>query len=207
VLSASLALAAALPLHADDSKVLRIITWASYVPSEVIAQFRKETGIEVQVTLSNNEEMISKLRATGGAGFDLAGPERRHHIRRRAKIGHFDVEAFVAEIALLVRDEDRCVARAAGRPNRYRLRGCCAGWHRQSVQEYAYDEPERRLPQARFSLAIECSQFTNIRMREQLRGRPDRRKFRACSFDRVVRRQASRKGLRTPPSGSSAKMA
>ena len=36
----------------------------------------KETGIQVQVTLSNNEEMISKLRATGGAGFDLAQPSQ-----------------------------------------------------------------------------------------------------------------------------------
>jgi spermidine/putrescine transport system substrate-binding protein len=70
------ALAAALPVQADDSRVLRIITWASYVPADVIAQFRKETGIEVQVTLSNNEEMISKLRATGGAGFDLAQPSQ-----------------------------------------------------------------------------------------------------------------------------------
>jgi spermidine/putrescine transport system substrate-binding protein len=63
----------ALPAHAD---ALRIITWASYVPPEVIAQFKKETGIDVQVTLSNNEEMISKLRATGGAGFDLAQPSQ-----------------------------------------------------------------------------------------------------------------------------------
>src|SRR5271170_3540850 len=62
--------------QADDAKVLRIISWADYVPAEVIAQFKKETGIEVQVTLSNNEEMISKLRATGGAGFDLAQPSQ-----------------------------------------------------------------------------------------------------------------------------------
>ncbi len=61
---------------ADDAKVLRIITWADYVPAELIAQFAKETGIQVQVTLSNNEEMISKLRATGGAGFDLAQPSQ-----------------------------------------------------------------------------------------------------------------------------------
>lgn len=38
----------------------------------MVAQFEEETGIDVQVTLSNNEDMISKLRATGGAGFDLA---------------------------------------------------------------------------------------------------------------------------------------
>jgi spermidine/putrescine transport system substrate-binding protein len=62
--------------RADDSKKLRIISWADYVPAEVIADFKKETGIQVEVTLSNNEEMISKLRATGGAGFDLAQPSQ-----------------------------------------------------------------------------------------------------------------------------------
>lgn len=62
--------------NADDAKKLRIITWADYVPAEVIAQFKQETGIQVEVALSNNEEIISKLRATGGAGFDLAQPSQ-----------------------------------------------------------------------------------------------------------------------------------
>src|ERR1700734_3734618 len=61
---------------ADDAKKLRLITWADYAPADVIAQFKQETGIEVEVTLSNNEEIISKLRATGGAGFDLAQPSQ-----------------------------------------------------------------------------------------------------------------------------------
>jgi spermidine/putrescine transport system substrate-binding protein len=73
---AALALLVTATTHADDSKVLRIISWADYVPAELVAQFRAETGIQVQVTLSNNEEMISKLRATGGAGFDLAQPSQ-----------------------------------------------------------------------------------------------------------------------------------
>jgi spermidine/putrescine transport system substrate-binding protein len=72
----ALALLAAGAIRADDAKVLKIISWADYVPADVIAAFRKETGIQVQVTLSNNEEMISKLRATGGAGFDLAQPSQ-----------------------------------------------------------------------------------------------------------------------------------
>jgi spermidine/putrescine transport system substrate-binding protein len=55
---------------------LRLITWSDYAPADVIAQFKKETGIQVDVTLSNNEEIISKLRATGGAGFDLAQPSQ-----------------------------------------------------------------------------------------------------------------------------------
>jgi spermidine/putrescine transport system substrate-binding protein len=60
----------------DSSKRLRIITWADYVPADIIAEFKKETGIQVELTLSNNEEMISKLHATGGAGYDLAQPSQ-----------------------------------------------------------------------------------------------------------------------------------
>jgi spermidine/putrescine transport system substrate-binding protein len=55
---------------------LRILTWADYVPADLVAAFKKETGIDVEITLSNNEEIISKLRATGGAGFDLAQPSQ-----------------------------------------------------------------------------------------------------------------------------------
>jgi spermidine/putrescine transport system substrate-binding protein len=59
-----------------DSPKLRIISWADYVPADLVADFKKETGIDVEVTLSNNEEIISKLRATGGAGYDLAQPSQ-----------------------------------------------------------------------------------------------------------------------------------
>ena len=70
VLAAGLAaIGLATTAFAQDNK-LKIITWGDYVPADVVAQFKKETGIDVEVTLSNNEEMISKLRATGGAGFD-----------------------------------------------------------------------------------------------------------------------------------------
>jgi spermidine/putrescine transport system substrate-binding protein len=71
-----LGLACICGLARADGQKLRIITWADYVPADLIAAFTKETGIEVEVTLSNNEEMISKLRATGGAGYDLAQPSQ-----------------------------------------------------------------------------------------------------------------------------------
>ncbi|WP_425434227.1 extracellular solute-binding protein [Marinobacter zhejiangensis] len=61
---------------ATAGEELRLITWGGYAPDEVVAQFEEETGIDVKVTLSNNEDMISKLRATGGAGFDLAQPSQ-----------------------------------------------------------------------------------------------------------------------------------
>ncbi len=72
VLAASV-LATALPARAET---LRLLTWGDYAPAALIKKFEAETGITVQVTLSNNEDMISKLRATGGAGFDLAQPSQ-----------------------------------------------------------------------------------------------------------------------------------
>ena len=59
-----------------QEKTLRLLTWADYAPADIVTQFEKESGYKVEVTLSNNEEMISKLRATGGAGFDLAQPSQ-----------------------------------------------------------------------------------------------------------------------------------
>ncbi len=59
-----------------QEKTLRLLTWADYAPADIVAQFEKESGYKVELTLSNNEEMISKLRATGGAGFDLAQPSQ-----------------------------------------------------------------------------------------------------------------------------------
>ena len=59
-----------------QEKTLRLLTWGDYAPADIVAAFEKESGYKVEVTLSNNEEMISKLRATGGAGFDLAQPSQ-----------------------------------------------------------------------------------------------------------------------------------
>ncbi|MDO6462319.1 extracellular solute-binding protein [Granulosicoccaceae sp. 1_MG-2023] len=67
------ALFASSQILADE---LRLLTWGGYAPDEVVEAFEKETGIDVKVTKSNNEDMISKLRATGGGGFDLAQPSQ-----------------------------------------------------------------------------------------------------------------------------------
>lgn len=58
-----------------SAETLRLLTWGSYAPDEVVKLFEEEyPDIKVEVTFSNNEEMIAKLRATGGTGFDLAQP-------------------------------------------------------------------------------------------------------------------------------------
>ncbi|MBI1245149.1 MAG: extracellular solute-binding protein [Alphaproteobacteria bacterium] len=89
-----------------NAQTLRLITWADYAPKEVIEQFTKETGIAVEVTLSNNEEIISKLRATQGAGFDLAqpsqdrilGPQQDFNIYKPLDMSKIKTEQFIASM-------------------------------------------------------------------------------------------------------------
>lgn len=61
--------------HAASTE-FRLLTWKGYAPAELVERFEKETGYKVRVTYSNNEEMIAKLRATRGGGFDLAQPSQ-----------------------------------------------------------------------------------------------------------------------------------
>ncbi|SNR75870.1 extracellular solute-binding protein [Puniceibacterium sediminis] len=72
------------PAHADT---LRLLTWGGYAPDAVIDLFEAETGHTVEVTLSNNEEMVAKLRATGGGGFDLAQPSQDRIAGPQAEFG------------------------------------------------------------------------------------------------------------------------
>ena len=54
----------------------------------MIAKFEEENpDITVEVTYSNNEDMIAKLRATGGAGFDLAQPSHDRINAAQAEYG------------------------------------------------------------------------------------------------------------------------
>jgi spermidine/putrescine transport system substrate-binding protein len=70
------ALLLALTLPAAAAETLELLTWKGYAPNTLIEKFQQETGITVKPTYTNNEEMIAKLRATRGAGFDLAQPSQ-----------------------------------------------------------------------------------------------------------------------------------
>ncbi len=72
----AIAFTVALSTSAMAGQTLKLLTWKGYAPQELVDKFEKETGIKVELTLSNNEEMIAKLRATRGAGFDLAQPSQ-----------------------------------------------------------------------------------------------------------------------------------
>jgi spermidine/putrescine transport system substrate-binding protein len=70
-----------------QAETLKLLTWKGYAPKELVDKFQAETGITVEVTYSNNEEMIAKLRATRGAGFDLAQPSQDRISSVQAEFG------------------------------------------------------------------------------------------------------------------------
>ncbi|RIY34717.1 hypothetical protein CKF58_07780 [Psittacicella hinzii] len=56
-------------------KVLYVYNWTEYIPTNVLKQFTKETGIEVRYsTYESNEELYSKLKLVKGEGYDLIFP-------------------------------------------------------------------------------------------------------------------------------------
>ena len=51
---------------------LIIFTWADYVNEDVVAAFEEETGVQVYFSyFDSNEEMLTKLSAASGVGYDL----------------------------------------------------------------------------------------------------------------------------------------
>jgi spermidine/putrescine transport system substrate-binding protein len=127
-----------------DNQKLRIISWADYIPAEVIAAFRKETGIEVEVTLSNNEEMISKLRATGGAGYDLAqpsvdrisGPQREFGIYKPLDLSKVKMEQFQPAILEVVRKNTTVDGKQFGLPYVWGTDGLVVNTKKAKVADY-----------------------------------------------------------------------
>ncbi|WKE67313.1 extracellular solute-binding protein [Gallaecimonas kandeliae] len=66
--------AAAFGAQAAD-KTLNLYVWSEYIPEEVIDNFTKDTGIEVNLTTyESNEAMFAKLKLTEGAGYDVVVP-------------------------------------------------------------------------------------------------------------------------------------
>src|ERR1700716_750183 len=130
--------------HADSQK-LRILTWADYVPADLIAAFKKETGIDVEVTLSNNEEMISKLRATGGAGYDLAQPSQDRIASTQREFGiykPFDLtkvkpDQFQPEFLDIVRKNTTLDGKVYGLPYLWGTDGLVANTKRAKVGDYS----------------------------------------------------------------------
>jgi len=66
---------AAPPQQEQGERVLRMLTWEGYAPEELVNKFTEATGIKVEVTyIGDNNELIAKMAATNGVGYDLVSP-------------------------------------------------------------------------------------------------------------------------------------
>ncbi|MFA6892449.1 MAG: extracellular solute-binding protein [Sphaerochaetaceae bacterium] len=60
-----------------EDKVLYLYNWTYYTPDDILASFKKETGITVIVdNFASNEEMFAKVQAGGAKGYDLIVPSQ-----------------------------------------------------------------------------------------------------------------------------------
>jgi spermidine/putrescine transport system substrate-binding protein len=64
------------PLQAlAEDKIVNVYAWSGEIPDTVVRQFEKATGIRVNLsTYDNNEIMYAKLRANKHAGYDVVNP-------------------------------------------------------------------------------------------------------------------------------------
>ncbi|MEZ5706946.1 MAG: extracellular solute-binding protein [Burkholderiaceae bacterium] len=130
--------------HADD-KTLRLLTWGGYAPKEVIEQFTQETGYKVEVTTSNNEEMISKLRATGGAGFDLAqpsqdriaGPQAEFRIYKPLDLGKLKTDLFIPSMLKSTEKNTTVKGKVYGVPHIWGTDGLVVNTKTSNATDYA----------------------------------------------------------------------
>jgi spermidine/putrescine transport system substrate-binding protein len=59
----------------SSSGEVNVICWTGYLPDTFLADFEKDTGIKPNVSpLGSNEELINKMKATKGRGFDVITP-------------------------------------------------------------------------------------------------------------------------------------
>ena len=61
--------------RSENKRVLNVLNWSSYIPSSVITDFEKETGIKVNyMTYSSNEELLAKISMAKPGTYDLIFP-------------------------------------------------------------------------------------------------------------------------------------
>ncbi|MEQ8708134.1 MAG: extracellular solute-binding protein [Rhodospirillales bacterium] len=59
----------------SSSGEIDILMWSDYLPEGFVKSFTNDTGIKLNFTgIGSNEEIINKMKATQGTGFDLCSP-------------------------------------------------------------------------------------------------------------------------------------
>jgi putrescine transport system substrate-binding protein len=71
----------------DDPKVLNLYTWAEYFPSSVLDEFQAETGIKVNYSTLDSNDVAETTLSAGHSGFDLVTVNASPHLGRQIPKG------------------------------------------------------------------------------------------------------------------------
>ena len=76
--AAASAVALTSPMFIRDARAaseINILMWSDYLPDTFVKSFADATGIKINFTgIGSNEEIINKMKANKGQGFDLVSP-------------------------------------------------------------------------------------------------------------------------------------
>ena len=78
--------ALAAPLYSKSalasSGEINILMWSDYLPEKFLNEFQSASGIKVNYTgIGSNEEIINKMKATKGQGFDIVSPTNNRSLQ------------------------------------------------------------------------------------------------------------------------------
>jgi len=74
--------------EAAESKVLNVYNWSDYIDESVIADFEKETGIDVTYDVFDSNEVLETKLLAGSTGYDIVVPSA-NFLERQIKAGIF----------------------------------------------------------------------------------------------------------------------
>lgn len=64
----------AVPVYADDEKVLNVYNWSDYIGEDTVKNFEKETGIKVRYDNFDSNEILHAKLVAGKTGYDIVVP-------------------------------------------------------------------------------------------------------------------------------------
>src|SRR5438034_4530250 len=85
LLTATLPLAAA----AAEEPILHVYNWSDYIAPDTIANFTKETGIEVTYDVYDGNEVLEAKLLAGHSGYDIVVPSASPYMARQIAAGAY----------------------------------------------------------------------------------------------------------------------
>ena len=67
---------------ADASRVVNLYSWAEYFPAPILRRFEAETGIRVNYSVMDSNDVMETTLSAGHSGFDLVTVNASPHLAR-----------------------------------------------------------------------------------------------------------------------------